>query len=277
MPHVTASAAGVRRYSSVTSTVRRALALCLFLLLPLVPGCFGSAGCSDSDACTRLLFLGNSYTSVNDLPGTFAKLARSGGHPVQIGMEAEGGWLLVDHANDSGTKRRLADTKWDVVVLQEQSEIPATEASRQSQMYPAARRLVTMIRGAGARPLFFLAWAHRNGWTSGGMGGYANMQAAIDRGYLGIAAEQNAGVAPVGLAWAQVVAQGSSPGLWQSDGSHPTKKGTYLAACVFYAAVFRQSPVGLPYHDGLSDEEATRLQGIAGATVFGDLSTFAVR
>lgn len=251
--------------------------LCFVLLLPLVPGCFGATGCGDADACTRVLFLGNSYTSVNDLPATFARLARSGGHPVQTGTEAEGGWLLVDHANDSATKHRLADTKWDVVVLQEQSDVPAVEGSRQSQMYPAARRLVTMIRSAGARPLFFLTWAHRDGWTSGGLGGYASMQAAIDQGYLGIAGEQNSGVAPVGLAWAQVVAQESNPGLWQSDGSHPTKKGTYLAACVFYATVFRQSPVGLSYHDGLSDEEAARLQGIAGATVFGDLTDFGLR
>jgi hypothetical protein len=46
--------------------------------------------------------------------------------------------------------------------------------------------------------------------------------------------------------------------------------GTYLAACVFYATIFRQSPVGLGYDDGLPSGEAHTLQTVAAATVLGD-------
>src|SRR5437660_883291 len=74
---------------------------------------------------------------------------------------------------------------------------------------------------------------------------YASMQSAIDDGYLAIASDQCAAVAPVGDAWAKLVALQVPITLWQEDGSHPTEAGTYLAACVFYATVFRQSPVGL--------------------------------
>jgi hypothetical protein len=92
------------------------------------------------------------------------------------------------------------------------------------------------------------------------------MQAAIDEGYLGIASELSVPIAPVGDAWQAAVSGRLNLGLWQQDGVHPTTAGTYLAACVFYAAIFRQSPVGLSYHDGLSDADAAALQQIAAHT-----------
>ena len=49
-------------------------------------------------------------------------------------------------------------------------------------------------------------------------------------------------VAPVGYAWLTAWLQNPQLDLWQADGSHPTEQGTYLAACVFYAVLFRQSP-----------------------------------
>jgi hypothetical protein len=55
--------------------------------------------------------------------------------------------------------------------------------------------------------------------------------------------------------------------LWQADGSHPSEQGTYLAACVFYAAIFHQSPEGLSYLAGLTKETPTFLQRIAASTV----------
>src|SRR2546430_3222336 len=81
------------------------------------------------------------------------------------------------------------------------------------------------------------------------------MQSAIDDGYLAIAAEEQAAVAPVGVAWSSLLSQ-PHPALWQDDGSHPMSAGTYLAACVFYATIYHQSPRGLAYHADLSAVDA---------------------
>ena len=110
------------------------------------PGCEAPPA---STACTRVFFLGNSYTSVNDLPATFASLAWSGGHRVETSIQAPGGWTLADHAAAQSTADALAASRWNYVVLQEQSEIPSLEYLRQSFMYPAARELAPMIRAAG--------------------------------------------------------------------------------------------------------------------------------
>jgi hypothetical protein len=36
--------------------------------------------------------------------------------------------------------------------------------------------------------------------------------------------------------------------FYEGHGSHPSPAGSYLAACVLYATIFRQTPVGLPAH-----------------------------
>ncbi len=249
------------------ATVAVTVAVLLALGLSARTGCWNPL---DSAACTRVLFIGNSYTSVNDLPTMFAKLAASGGHRVETGTATQNGWSLADHAGSSATATALTSAKWTIVVLQEQSQIPSVNRFRQQQMYPAARELVGMVRQAGAQPMFFLTWAHRDGWPEYGLVDYGSMQSAIDEGYLAIAGELHAAVAPVGYAWQTLLGQEASPGLWQDDGSHPTAKGTYLAACVFYAVIFRESAKGLAYHGDLSDEEASTLQEVAATTVLGD-------
>ena len=85
------------------------------------------------------------------------------------------------------------------------------------------------------------------------------MQSSMDDGYTFIAHELQPALAPVGYAW-------------QDDGSHPSIAGTYLAACVFYAKTFGQSPVGLTYDPGLDAKTAAQLQQVAFTTVLSDPS-----
>ena len=253
-------------------TPLRALPL---LLAALVAASVGLAGCSAGAAmcapgdasCLRILFIGNSYTYVNDLPATFAQLARAGGHAVGTDSLATGGATLADHVADAATVPKLDSAKWDFVVLQEQSEIPSVADSREYTMYPAARSLVAMIRERSATPILFMTWAHRDGLPASGMPDYGSMQRSIDSGYLALSQELAVAVAPVGYTWAIVRQESPGIGLWQDDGSHPSTAGTYLAACVFYAAVFRQSPDGLEFTAGLPADSAAILQKVAAQEV----------
>jgi hypothetical protein len=238
------------------------------------PTCSKAAG---AEPCTRVLFVGNSYTYVNDLPNTFGELAVAGGHNVETGMVANGGETLAQHAASSDTLDKISSASWRFVVLQEQSETPATSAGRSSMMYPAARTLAAKIRAAGAEPIFFMTWAHADGLPAAGLNDYESMQLAIDDGYNGIANELGAPVAPVGFTWFAVRREHPEISLWQDDGSHPTVSGTYLAACVFYAAIFRQSPEGLSYLDGLSSGDAHALQAAAATTVLQDPAQWGLR
>ena len=253
--------------------MKRVLIFCLLLAL-LTVGC--APGCND-DACTRMLFIGNSYTYVNNLPSTFAELARAGGHPVETGMAAKGGLRLLDHELSSETQKMIQSAQWTYVALQEQSLIPSIQFSRDETMYPSARALVKTIEASGGTPIFFMAWAHQGGWPENGLPNYEAMQFAVNQSYLEIAYELNAPVAPVGSAWMTATRFYPQLRLWQEDGSHPSEQGTYLAACVFYATIFRESPEGLSYRANLSKEIAGQLQKIAAETVLNHPSQWNLR
>ncbi len=223
------------------------------------PGC----DAKDRRQPCRVLFVGNSYTYVNDLPQVFARLAASGSHPVQSSALASPRATLADHVQAPETSATIRGHGWNVVVLQEQSQIPSLETLRQRAMYPPARQLVREVRNAGASPVFFLTWAHRDGWPEMGLHGYTAMQVAVDAGYGKIARELGVAVAPVGVAWSSATRRFAPTVLWQSDGTHPTPAGTYLAACVFYATLFKASPVGLSYRGSLQRRDAIVLQRLA--------------
>ena len=251
------------------SSTRAARLLLAVVVILVAGGCAGSHdACGSGTTCTRVLFIGNSYTYVNDLPATFVQLAGAGGHPVATDSVAEGGATLADALASGATADKLAATKWGFVVLQEQSEIPSVAQFRDQQMYPAARSLVARIKGAGATPLFFMTWAHRDGWPENGMPDYLTMQRQIDAAYVTIAQQLGVPAAPVGFAWSTVHRTDPALTLWQDDGSHPTAAGTYLAACVFYAVIFHQSPNGLRWTDGLPPQDAQLLQATATSSVF---------
>ena len=218
----------------------------------------------------RVLFVGNSLTFSHDLPQVFAELARASGHSVEVDMAAQGGQTLAGHAASPGTLQKLTGQRWDFVVLQEQSRIPAMTAQRDEQMIPAARLLDKKAAESGAETVLFLTWAGRDGLPSAGLEDYVAMQSAIEAGYMEVAGEIGAMVAPVGVAWQWALEEHPELGLWQRDGSHPSPEGTYLAACVFYATLLGESPEGAGELAGLPEETARFLQALAGETVLGD-------
>jgi lysophospholipase L1-like esterase len=89
------------------------------------------------------------------------------------------------------------------------------------------------------------------------------MRAAITEGYRALGAELGVAVAPAGQAWQTMLRQDPTIALWQDDGSHPSRAGTYLAACVLYARIFNASPVGISDTEGLSGDVARTLQVVA--------------
>jgi lysophospholipase L1-like esterase len=222
----------------------------------------------------RVLFIGNSFTSTNDLPKTFAFLAASLGAQVIYDMAAPGGYTLQQHSSDQTTLAKINLGTWDYVVLQEQSELPAVApASVAQQVTPPARQLSQLISSANpqAQVVFYETWGYKNGDQTycssvSSLCSYDTMQARLNYSYGQLAAANSALLAPVGEAWAAVRSAHPEIELYQSDGKHPSAAGTYLAACVFYVTLFKKSAVGAA-NLGLDRATAKALQTIASQTV----------
>ena|GEM_PF-3082083 len=251
----------------------------------------------------KVLFIGNSYTSVNDLPAVVAGLAEAaGGRKIEVDRHLVGGCTLEKHVKDQKAIDKIRAEKWDVVVLQEQSLRPVID--RQS-MHEFSRLLDAEVKKQGAKTIFYLTWArqHIPDMQEGadpakspeyakvmyGISGVskttdletwcqqqkAGLVGGLNGAYLDIAKELGAGVAPVGIAWKMALATDPPFVLHNPDKSHPNPTGTYLAACVFYATLLDASPVGLPgkIQQGdkvladIPDDQAKRLQEIAWGAV----------
>jgi hypothetical protein len=225
---------------------------------------FLSAGIHET---TRVLFLGNSYTSWNNLADLFTEIAAEKGYTVEALARAPGGWSLEQHVRSQKTRAILHNADWDYIVLQEQSVIPSVKNQREKKMYPAVRSFTRLIRGKKAQPVLFMTWAWRRGLPDLGMNDYQEMQNNIIEGYGAIARELHINCAPVGQAWSKAVEKDPGLDLWHKDNSHPSRTGSYLAACVFFAAIFGESPYPIKDTAGIGQHTAEFLQKIAAEVV----------
>jgi hypothetical protein len=216
----------------------------------------------------QILFIGNSHMFTNNLPAMFARLAEASGHPVKADMAAKAGYLLEEHVTDPDTSEKLDSADWDIVVLQENGNIPQVASKRDAQMYPAARTLNQRIESIGAETMFFMTWGSAWKIADDRFDDFVAEQALITAAYQTIAQELDALLAPAGIAFETSLRHRRDLFLWKdNDYLHANHRGTYLGACVVYALIFRESPEGLGYRDGLAEDTARFLQGIAAEVV----------
>ena len=180
-----------------------------------------------------VLFVGNSYSFA--LPREFQRAAEARGIAVRTGHSTHGGWTLAQHAAHEPTLRKIRSGTWDVVVFQEQSQIPArSRPVREREMHPPLRQLVAEARNAGAVPLLYQTWGRRNGNPGTPGDDFHAMTARLRDGYHQAArAVGGAVVAPVGDAWENAFRQGRASELFEPDGSHPAAAGARLTGEVF--------------------------------------------
>ena len=209
---------------------------------------------------TRILFVGNSYTGqVRKTVSGFIK-ASPEGSTTHMEFISPGGKNLESHLRNKATTDKIREGKWDYVFLQDQSQTPAVFPKR---FESGAKGLDKLIDAAGAKTVFYQTWGRRDGDKMNAelFPTYESMQKALSKSYISAAKECDAILAPVGDTWALVREANPELGkaLYKGDGSHPSEKGAYLAACVFYATIFEKSPEPVSYKGGLSEEDAAEI------------------
>lgn len=201
----------------------------------------------DRGSEVRVLFVGNSYTSYNDLPGMVAELAASAGTRMTVAVIAPGGAWLIEHSRSPQTVEAITDGDFDFVVLQEQSMAPAYSPVARDSTYPAVASLAQLVAGAGSDLVLFQTWGHRGGNSQVGHGSYESMQDAITATYTDLAVRYTAAMAPAGEAWRAHFTSGSTTALHDPDGSHPNVHGSFLAAAVIAATITDVDPASLSW------------------------------
>lgn len=233
------------------------LHLCALLFVFII-GCSSLQG--HAPRRLRVLFIGNSYTYVNDLPAVTKQLLAARGVSLDYEASTIGGATLEKHWSEGKALAAIRKGGWDVVILQEQSKRPFLD---REAMFRSARLFQAEIKKTGARTVLYETWATKADPSE---------QPKLTAAYEALGRELGATVVPAGEAWKCALAAGVA--LHGPDGRHPNLCGTYLAACVFVHALAGQEAAGLPLplgkdgkpQKGLSEAQAALLQRAADET-----------
>jgi len=171
---------------------------------------------------------------------------------------------------------RLADTietiqsrnDWKAVILQEQSIQLSYPKSRYSEVtLPALFEFQRIINGYSENIVLYLTWGYLSGrypeYT------YTSMQQALIGGYEDVATNIGSTdstvtkVSPVGYAW-RLAFDEYGDKLYDNDGRHPSKLGSYLAALVHFSTVYNKSALETDWRvNGVSEKHAKNLMAYA--------------
>lgn len=220
----------------------------------------------------KVLFLGNSYTGVNNLPQLVKDAALSAGDTLVIDSYTPGGYTLEGHSQDPVSQNKIMAGGWDYVVLQGQSQEPVVQFPVFQQ---GAYALAQMVRqyNACALPMLYMTWGRKNGDAANCLNfpevcTYTGMDSVLRHRYLYIASHTEGEVSPVSVVWRYLRLHHPGIELYDADGSHPSAAGSYAAACCFYAAIFKKDPTLISFNSSLNATDAAIIRLAAKTEVY---------
>lgn len=172
-------------------------------------------GPSPQGEAVRILFLGNSHTAANDVPGLVRSLLESGG--VKAETESITGGHLDDLEPRQNVRDRIDKGKFKYVVLQ-----GAMISSSHKYDYPQDKAIALAKRAvkAGSTPLYFAEWPRKD-WDESDY---------ITKHYELIRKAAGGDTVPVCYAWVRSVGENKGFDPWAADGNHAQLAGSYIAA-----------------------------------------------
>jgi hypothetical protein len=222
------------------------------------------------------LFIGNSFFYYNNsLHGHLGQLLASATpkrslRSVSATISASGlGWHDVESyfrpnavssysfTPDNRIVMNKFDRLFDVAIMMDCSQCPV-HPTFAPQFHEFAKKHSDTVRKHGGKPVFFMSWAYADA---------PEMTSALAEAYTQAGNANDALVIPAGLAFARSIAQRPQLNLYAQDKRHPSMLGTYLSTVTVYAALYKTSPVGLPYTAGIDEPTARFLQTVAWETV----------
>ncbi|MFM1772110.1 MAG: hypothetical protein RLZZ71_1252 [Bacteroidota bacterium] len=233
-------------------------------------------------AQTRVLFIGNSYTAVNNLPQLTADCALSigfAGFPMEVASSTPGGTTFQMHTTNGTSQSLIAQGNWDFVVLQEQSQLPSFPDSQvETECFPFATQLNNQILAADSctETIFYMTWGRQNG-DAGNCASwppvctYEGMDSLLNLRYRQMAIDNQAILSPVGALWNYIRNTYPEINLYAADGSHPSLEGSYAAACSMVSVIFRTDPTLINYNSTLDPVIAEKIKLAAQEVVFNNL------
>jgi hypothetical protein len=213
----------------------------------------------------NVLFIGNSYTHMNNLYKIYQNLANSKGKNVTADTLAVSGSTLRGHTERPNTYKKIKSKQWDYVFIQGFSrELSYDSLTISQNTVPYAKMLIDSLKAYNPciNVYFYMTWGYADGFKDSiPEDSYQLMQERIQKGYLQMAQETGGyPIAPVGMVWKNVRESYPELNLYAPDNAHPSIFGSYIAACTFFSAIYKESPAEGVFPKKIEDTQAQNIQ-----------------
>lgn len=243
----------------------------MLLLLPVFLCLFASA-------TTKVLFIGNSFTSTHNMPAIFESIAKAAGHTdLKVVSHAPGGAYVAytpqgtfAHANNPAVYNLINSDDWDFISVQDNQGwfivYPIGDFSIDTAIHvvDGHQKLQTAMKNKNscARMLLFSGWIDKDGAPDWQLNGPASIQRVYDN-YKALNNSLDEIISPLSVAWLRAIKELPNVDLWSADKGHPSYAGSYLNAAVYFATIFRQRFDGINFNGSLDAATAKKMREIA--------------
>ncbi len=230
-----------------------------------------------ADRPLKILFIGNSFLYNNNLPDLVNSMAEAAHIKVKIDSRIALGQSVNFHCHDKNCWAKINAMQWDYVVIQDNQRyyydakglidsfdyknlkvMQTPLLSNNIKFQDSIKKLIP-----GVKIIYFAGWEKSGGDKV--RFPFDSTPKLIRRllanvKYLNDQPGVHNVIAPIGVAFLKAMQQrpvmelipkpdDTAKYLFDHDGRHPGNGGTYLAACVLFATIFHQSPVGVTNTD----------------------------
>lgn len=182
----------------------------------------------------KLLFIGNSHTYKNYVPGIVKDLFASIGVSVHATALVEGGKCLVYHADRRETEMNILYGDYDYVILQGRG----SDFDGPAFVENGKKIYEKYISKTNAKTILYMVWSDKGKWEA---------QPARIEAHRELAAAIGADIAPAGEVFKPLLRRRPAPELYRDDGNHANAIGGYAAACsIFYTITKKERAIAVP-------------------------------
>lgn len=232
---------------------------------------------------TKVLFIGNSFTSQNNLPALFAQLSQGSGKNVVVASHMPGGISVGDisqgtsaHMNNPLVYSLIRSNDWDYLVLQDNQgrfclgygQFPSSSLVIEGHI---RIRDSLLFYHPCAHMIWYAGFGPKNGYLPYASTGSALID-TIYQNYQFLRDTAGQIIAPIGPAFQRIISGFPSIILWDTDDTHPSLYGSYLIANVIYTTIFKSSPIMSSYNPSIASSTDSLLKNIAYQTTIDSLN-----
>ena len=259
--------------------MQRLISFAAMLVVALAAHAQPAPKVKDAGQVRTMLYVGNSFFYFNDsMHSIVLRLVAAGDpenraqyratsvtisgsglnwHDLEAYFKPGSGMASYSFTADNKVVFNKFDKPYEAVIMNDCSQCPI-HPQLKDPFHEYARKHSQTALKHGAKPMFFMTWAYQDA---------PEMTQQLAEQYTIAGNANDALVVPAGLAFAKAIQRDPKINLYNADKRHPSPAGSYLAACVIYAAVHGKNPVGNSHKGGLDPKVADFLQQVAADTV----------